>query len=217
MQIETQISRVWRELDSFCKRRFLQLGEPVPMRYHFTPYLHYWLSYGMQNLAKISQISKFQKVYQICRRIAAPSKGSSKICIQRLFALKPSTKQNRKNYPSLLYLARIIGQIGVISMDGFQCISDAKLKPQYLGLGESETRSANGVFFISASRFQRGITWLHTCINDWAMAPQSWPKSHNFEISKSIPTLPAYSSALERKFKNLYSAFVRLEPLYKVQ
>ena len=38
MQIETPISRVWRELDSFCKRRFLQLGEPVPTRYHSTPY-----------------------------------------------------------------------------------------------------------------------------------------------------------------------------------
>ena len=32
------ISRVWRELDSFCKIHFLQLGELVPMRYYLTPY-----------------------------------------------------------------------------------------------------------------------------------------------------------------------------------
>ena len=32
------ISQVWRELDSFCKMHFLQLGELVPMRYYSTPY-----------------------------------------------------------------------------------------------------------------------------------------------------------------------------------
>ena len=36
-KIETPISRVWRELDSFCKMRFLQLGELVPTRYYSTP------------------------------------------------------------------------------------------------------------------------------------------------------------------------------------
>ena len=112
MQIETPISRVWREQDSFCKRHFLRLGKPVPARYHPTRYLYKCPSYGTPKLAKISLISKFRKVYQLCRRISPPSRRNSKICIQRLFALYPSTKCNRKNYPSLLHLARIVGQIG---------------------------------------------------------------------------------------------------------
>jgi len=46
-----------------------------------------------------------------------------------------------------------------------------------------------------------------------------WQAKHsqNREMSKRWSTSPAYSSALERKFKSMYSAFFRLESLYTTQ
>jgi len=51
------------------------------------------------------------KSIPICRHIAPPSKGNLKICIQRFFTLYSSTKCSRKNYPSLLHLATLVGQM----------------------------------------------------------------------------------------------------------
>jgi len=46
-----------------------------------------------------------------------------------------------------------------------------------------------------------------------------WQAKHsqNREMSKRWSTSPAYSSALERKIKNLYSAFFGLKPFYMMQ
>ena len=160
---------------------------------------------------KIAQISKFRKAYQICRHIAPPSKGNSKICIQHLFDLNPSTKWSRKIYPSLLHLATIVGQIwpnwpkstsGRVHSGG-HVPSTAWHTPQMLlncrlaviCLLESTHSSI-------ATPYPRARGPLKFC-------------AKFFE--KNFPTLGGHSSQTGAKFKNLYSANLVPFVLCKIQ